>query len=57
MKINIRETLTRYKRVLILARKPDSKELEDTARICGIGFFLMGTIGFIFYLISVLVGA
>lgn len=57
MKINIRKTLTRYKRVLILARKPDSKELKDTARICGIGFFIIGIMGFVFYVISVLGGA
>lgn len=57
MRINVKETLKKYKRVLILARKPDLKELKDTARICGIGFFLIGIIGFIFYLMSVLGGA
>lgn len=57
MKINIRETLTRYKRVLMIARKPDLKELKDTARICGIGIILVGFIGFVFYIISVLGGA
>ena len=57
MKINIRETLTRYKRVLMVARKPDTKELKETARICGIGILLIGFIGFIFYIISVLGGA
>lgn len=56
MKINIKETLTRYRRVLILARKPDKKELKETARICGIGFVIMGMIGFIIYLISVFGG-
>ncbi len=56
MKINIKETLKRYKRVLILARKPDKKELKETARICGIGFVIMGMIGFIIYLISVFGG-
>jgi protein translocase SEC61 complex gamma subunit len=57
MRINIRETLGRYKRVLMVARKPDLKELKDTARICGIGMLLIGFIGFIFYIISVLGGA
>ena len=56
MKINIKETLTKYKRILILARKPDKKELKDTARICGIGFIIMGLIGFVLYLISVFGG-
>jgi len=57
MKINIRETLKRYKRVLMVARKPDAKELKDTSRVCGIGILLIGFIGFIFYIISVLGGA
>ena len=57
MKINIRETLKRYKRVLMIARKPDAEELKDTARICGIGLLLIGLVGFIFYIISVLGGA
>jgi len=53
MRINVRETLTKYKRILIIARKPDKDELKDTVRICGIGLLLIGIIGFIFYLISV----
>jgi protein translocase SEC61 complex gamma subunit len=57
MKINIKETLTKYKRVLLVARKPDADELKETARICGIGFIIMGIIGFLFYVISVLGGA
>jgi len=57
MKINIRETLTKYKRVLMIAKKPDMDELKETARICGIGILLIGFIGFIFYIISVLGGA
>jgi len=57
MKINIKETLTKYKRVLLVARKPDMEELKETARICGIGFIIMGVIGFLFYVISVLGGA
>ena len=56
MKINLKERLSRYRRVLILARKPDKKELKETARICGMGFMLMGLIGFIIYLISILGG-
>ena len=57
MKIDIKETLKRYKRVLMIARKPDSKELKETSKICGIGILLIGFIGFIFYIISVLGGA
>jgi len=41
----------------MVARKPDMKELKDTAKICGIGILLIGFMGFIFYIISVLGGA
>jgi len=56
MRINIRETITKYKRVLMVARKPDSDELKETARICGIGSIIIGIMGFIFYIISVILG-
>jgi protein translocase SEC61 complex gamma subunit len=56
MRINIRETLIKYKRVLMVARKPDKDELKETARICGIGSILIGIIGFVFYIISVILG-
>jgi len=55
MKINIKEKLIRYKRVLQIARKPDKDELKETIRICGIGILIIGIIGFIFYIISVLI--
>ena len=55
MRINIKETLIRYKRVLQIARKPDKDELKETIRICGIGVLIIGVIGFIFYIISVLI--
>jgi len=55
MRINIKETLIRYKRVLQIARKPDKDELKETIRICGIGVLIIGVIGFIFYIVSVLI--
>jgi len=55
MRINIKETLIRYKRVLQIARKPDKDELKETIRICGIGILIIGVIGFIFYIVSVLI--
>jgi protein translocase SEC61 complex gamma subunit len=56
MRINVKETLARYRRVLMIARKPDRKELKETIRICGLGLLIIGIIGFIFYIISVLGG-
>jgi len=56
MKINIVETLRKYRRVLQVAKKPSIEDLRDTARICGLGFLIIGIIGFVFYIISVLGG-
>jgi len=50
----IKETLASYKRVLIIARKPDKEELVKTAKICLIGIGLIGLIGFIIYSFSIL---
>jgi len=55
MKMNIKETLIKYKRVLQIARKPDKDELKETIRICGIGILIIGIIGFIFYIVSVFI--
>lgn len=54
---NLKETIPKYKRVLILARKPTKEELIRTSRICGIGFLVMGFMGFMFYIVSVIFGA
>jgi len=56
LKFNIRETLKKYKRVLILARKPNKDELKKTSKICALGFLIIGMLGFIFYMLSVLFG-
>jgi len=50
----IKEALSSYKRVLIIARKPDKEELVRTAKICLIGMGLIGLIGFIIYSFSIL---
>ena len=56
MSFNIMETLRKYKRVLIVARRPEMDELKETSKICGTGFFVIGIIGFVFYLISIVLG-
>lgn len=54
--MKIVEKLRNYKRVLKIASKPSKEEFLSAARICAIGMSLIGTIGFAFYLISLLVG-
>jgi len=54
--MNIKETLQNYMRVLSLAKKADKEEFIDTVRICGIGIAIVGAIGFVFYLVSAVIG-
>ncbi len=56
MKLNIKENIAKYRRVLQVAKKPTAKDMKEVLRICGIGFLVIGSIGFIFYLISIMVG-
>lgn len=54
--MNVKETLQNYIRILSIAKKADKGEFMDTIRICGIGIGIIGAIGFMFYLVSALVG-
>ena len=53
--INLKEILSNYRRVLQVTKKPDKEEYFLTMRICAIGVAIIGLLGFVFYLISVLV--
>lgn len=50
----LKERIKNYIRILSIARKPEKDEFLSTLRICLIGIGVIGIIGFIFYLISVL---
>ena len=52
MQLKIKETLENYMRVLRIARKPDRQEFMFTAKVCGMGMFVVGIVGFALYLIS-----
>jgi len=52
--MGIKEKLANYRRVLKIAKKPSFEDFKDSARICLIGMAVIGFIGFIMYLISVL---
>jgi len=54
MEIKLKERLENYKRVLFIAKKPSLGDFKDAVRICTIGTALVGFIGFLIYLISVL---
>lgn len=57
LNFNLSETIQKYKRILILARKPTMDELKKISKICFIGFFFIGSISFVFYIVSVIFGA
>jgi len=54
MKLNLAKKFKEYIRVLRIAKKPEGDELTSTLRICLIGVGIIGLLGFVFYLISVL---
>ena len=45
----------RFGRVLKMARKPTNEEYEKTAKITGLGIVLIGSLGFVIYIIRELV--
>lgn len=53
--MKIIETLKNYMRVLKIASKPSMEDFLDTARICLIGMSVIGVIGFLLYIIFILV--
>ena len=53
-KLNLKETIKSYIRVLRLAKKPSYEDFVFISKICLIGMFAVGLIGFILYLISAL---
>ena len=53
-KIDIREKLASYRRVLQVARKPSAEEYKNIAKICALGMIAIGLIGFATYALSIL---
>jgi len=56
MKLNIREKLKEYVRVIKLNKAPDREKFLETLRVCILGISVLGAIGFVFYLISMILG-
>ncbi len=47
----LKNTVTRYRRVLSVARKPDNEEYVSTLKITGAMLLIVGSIGFIIFLL------
>ena len=54
--MNISEIVKKHIRVLQVARKPDKDEFFSSSKICALGLFLIGIIGFAIYAVFVLAG-
>jgi protein transport protein SEC61 subunit gamma-like protein len=54
MNLNIKEKLRNYKRILSIAKKPTGEEFLETSKVCAIGIALVGIIGFVLYMIAIL---
>lgn len=50
--MDVKEKLGTYTRVLRLARKPDTKEYNQVAKVTGLGILLIGAVGFVIKLVS-----
>jgi protein transport protein SEC61 subunit gamma-like protein len=50
----IKKELKQYHRVLKITKKPDRDEFTMSAKVTGLGILLIGSIGFLIYLISTL---
>jgi protein translocase SEC61 complex gamma subunit len=48
--MNIRNTIERMRRVLLVANKPDKTEFKQAVKITGLGFVIIGIIGFVIFL-------
>jgi protein transport protein SEC61 subunit gamma-like protein len=51
---NITNTLKQYYRVLQLTRKPSNEEFLTISKVAGAGILIIGIIGFLIYLLMVL---
>ena len=55
MKFNLKrffEKLTEYKRILIIAKKPEKEDLIFMLKISAIGVAVLGVLGFVIYTLA-----
>lgn len=52
---NISNTIKQYIRILQLTRKPSNEEFMTISKVAGAGILIIGIIGFLIYLVMVLV--
>ena len=54
--MDLKAGLDRIRRILLISSKPDKAQYLQTAKITGLGFILIGVIGFAIFLVVQLIG-
>jgi protein translocase SEC61 complex gamma subunit len=54
--MNLKASIERMKRILLIANKPDKEEYRQSVKITGLGFAIIGIVGFFIFLAVQLVG-
>jgi protein translocase SEC61 complex gamma subunit len=54
--MNLKGSLERMKRILLVANKPDKEEYKQSVKITGLGFAVIGVVGFLIFLAVQLIG-
>jgi protein transport protein SEC61 subunit gamma-like protein len=54
--MGLRNVIDRIRRVLLISSKPDKEEFRLSTKITGLGFILIGIIGFVIFMIVQLIG-
>ena len=54
--MGIKNFTERVKRILLVSSKPDKGEYRQTVKITGLGFVVIGVIGFIIFIAVQLIG-
>ena len=54
--MGIKALVERMRRILLVSSKPDKSEYKQTVKITGLGFVVIGIIGFLIFIIVQLIG-
>ncbi len=54
--MGLKSLVERMRRILLVASKPDKTEYRQTVKITGLGFVLIGLIGFVIFIVVQLIG-
>jgi protein transport protein SEC61 subunit gamma-like protein len=50
--MGLRNVIERIRRILLVSSKPDKAEYKQSLKITGLGFVVIGVVGFVIFLIA-----